>query len=76
MCLKHHGGISNDYIVAMKHDRHMKQVELGIEGGGRKGTQLIVHTMPTLLLNFLMEHFHSTGLRGADGTNGPHAFWT
>jgi hypothetical protein len=28
------------------------------------------------LLNFLMEHFHSTGLRGADGTNGPHAFWT
>jgi hypothetical protein len=48
---------SNDYIVGMKHDRHMKQVsnerqthqvfhlEVGGTGdrGGRKGGQAVVH---------------------------------
>jgi hypothetical protein len=26
VCPKSNGGVSNDYIVGMKHDRHMKQV--------------------------------------------------
>jgi hypothetical protein len=33
---------------------------------------VLLHTMPTLLRNFLMRHFHGAGLGGSDGSNGPH----
>jgi hypothetical protein len=36
---------------------------------------VLLHTMPTLLQHFLMRHFHSTGLGGADGSNDPYTLW-
>jgi hypothetical protein len=37
---------------------------------------VLLRTMPTLLRNFLMRYFHGTGLGGADGSYGLHAFRT